>query len=160
MAGVAFGLAVLALQRIFGVVIVIEVDLLPPLVVVTGLALDAVSTLMTFFLIDLLVAAVTGQRRFLVGLVFMAILAFDVGVFATKQRELGFLVIEPGFGPLLLVVAVLALGAEMTLVPLFVIDFLVAVIAQLGCLTVFALGQVATLAFAFLVGAEQLEVSF
>lgn len=158
-AGVALGLAVLTLQGIFGVLVMIEVDLLPPLVVVAGLALDAVTTLVTFFLVDLLVAAVTGQGRLLVGLVLVTFLALDVEVFAADQLELGFFVIEGGFRPLLLVVAVLALAAEMALVTLFVVNFLVAVIAQLGRLTVFALGQVAALALAFLVGAEQLEVS-
>ncbi len=60
MAGVAPGLAVLPFKRIVSVVIVIEVDILPPLIVVAGLALGTVTSLMTFFLVDFLVAAITG----------------------------------------------------------------------------------------------------
>jgi len=68
-------------------------------------------------------------------------------------------VIEPGFCPLLLVVTAFTLGTQVPLVPLFIINFLMTVIAQLGCLTELELGQMAAFAFAFLVSTQQLELS-
>lgn len=82
-----------------------------------GLALGAVAALVTFFLVDLLVAAVTGQRRLLISLVFVTVLALDVGVLAAEQREFCLLVVKAGFRPLLFVVAVLALAAQVSLWP-------------------------------------------
>ena len=129
MTGVALGLAMFALQGVVGILVMIEVDLLPSLVAMTGFALGTVASLVPLILIDLLVATVTGQRGLLVGLVLVALLALNVGVLAANQRELGLFVIETGFRPLLLVVAVLAFATEIPLMPLFIVDFLVTVVA-------------------------------
>ena len=84
-AGIALGLAMLALQGVMGIPVMIEIDFLPATVVVAGFALGAVTALVSLFLIDLLVAAVTGLRRLLVSLVGMAFLALDVRVLAADQ---------------------------------------------------------------------------
>src|SRR6266571_818466 len=70
---VALGIVVLAVQRILGVLVVIEAYFLPAPVVVAGLALDAVAALVAFLLVDLLMARVTVLRRILVFLVEVAV---------------------------------------------------------------------------------------
>jgi hypothetical protein len=85
MTSIALGLPVLPSKRIVGVVIMIEVDLLPPLIVVAGLTLGTVTPLVTLFLVDFLMATITGQRCFLECLVFVTILALNISMFATKQ---------------------------------------------------------------------------
>lgn len=87
MAGIAFGLLVLALEGVMRIHIMTEGDFLPAFVVVTGLAFNAVTTLMPFFVINFFVTAITGQRRLLIGIVRMALLALDFSMLATEQRK-------------------------------------------------------------------------
>ena len=67
--------------------------------------------------------------------------------------------IEAGFRPLLLVVAVLALASEMALVPLFLIVLTVTIVTEFWGLPIFQLGLMAAFAFALLMRAKQFEVS-
>ena len=140
MAGIALDLPMFSFKCIVSVVIMVKDHLLPSLVIMATLAFAPVTPFMAFFLVNFLVASITGQRGFLIGLVLVTILALNISMFAAKQGKLGLFVIKPGVCPLFLVVAAFALGAKVALVPLFLIVLFVAIIAKLRRLPIFGFG--------------------
>ena len=111
-AGIALGALVFAQQVVLGVTVVVEGDRLPALRVVALLALLAVVTLVLVFL---LVAGVAIVGRVLVLGVLVAILALHVHMLAF-EREVGLVVVNLGFFPIGLGVAISALVSQRTLV--------------------------------------------
>ena len=65
MASLAFGIAMLALKRVLGILVMIEAGRFPVLVIVTTFAFLTQTSLVAFFLINLAVARHTLHRQFL-----------------------------------------------------------------------------------------------
>lgn len=156
--GDTFGLAVLAKQLVFGLSVMIKNDLFPALVVVTGLALGAKFSLVTFFLV--VVLFVTGKAIHLeLVLIDVALVTFDTFdvVMLSAQRKFCFpVVIKWNFFPAAFDMAGFALGAEFSLVPFsLVIVLLVAGDTLLLELVLVQVALMASGALRFLVFAQQ-----
>ena len=157
MATDALGINVLAEQRVFGFLVVVENDFFPTLVVVTGLALWTEFSLVPFLLV--VVLFVTGNaihlELVLVDVALVTLDTFDI-VMLSAQRKFCFLVmIKRNFFPAALDMAGFALGAEFPLVPFLVIVLLVAGDTFLLELILVQVALVAFDALRFLVFAQQ-----
>ena len=123
----AFGADVLALQRIPGFSIVVEMVGLPDLGAMAGVTLLTKLTLVTLLIIDLLMAGKTGARCFTVIGVLVTFRTLHIDV-SSSQWEARRVMIELGFLPTAFLVTTLTLGPQIALV---YIVFLVAGIALL-----------------------------
>lgn len=145
----------LVAKHIAGIGIVVEAQLLPALVSVAFLALDAVATLVGLLLVNLLVAGVAFERGVFVSPVEMTFLAFHIFMLTADEREVGFFVIEGCFLPVLFAMAT---GAFFAQLPLVYIVFLVAGVAIGWRFPVFFPGLVTALALHFLVQVPALQL--
>src|SRR3989344_5447772 len=112
MAALAFGLDVLATQRVFCVAVMVEACDGPVLFGVAALALGAE---LAFVFVVFLVTGDASRRCALEFGIGVAVLADDITVFS-GQREFRFAVIEKGFLPVAFLVTVGAQGAQTALV--------------------------------------------
>jgi len=150
----AAGAAVLAAQRVARVDIVVERGGLPLLGVVAAVTLLAVLPLVTLLVVVLAVAGVAVLRCFLVIGGLVAVGAFGIHVLASQGKP-GGVVVELGFLPQVLVVAVRALGTQRALVH---VVLAVAGVAFVRCVTEFLARHVALHTFHLLVLGTQAEI--
>jgi hypothetical protein len=111
MAGGATGGPVFATQSVFGVGIVVETAVFPLHCVMAGFALFAKLPFVALVVVVLFVAADAGARGVFVIVVFVAIHAFHINVFASQIEARGAMV-KTGFLPVRLVVAISAFNAQ------------------------------------------------
>ena len=143
----AFRIEVLAQQRKLGLVMIEPNIVLPALL---AMAILALLPFLAIMLIVLLMAGITIRRRLLTDTRrSMALIALDILVLKF-QRVLGVLVmIEVDILPTPFVVALLALLTQIAMMPLVVIGFLVAVVADILQLLLVKLAGMALVAFHF-----------
>ena len=147
-----FRFAMFSKQRVFCLLVVVEEDFFPALLVMAGFTLG---TKVSFVLIVFFMALVAQQRCVLEFIVWMAILALHIDMF-TQQREMGLAVVETNRFPIFFFVTILAFRPQRTFM---FIRFFVTTDAFDRRLPIFFLRRVAILAknFAVQVCALQLK---